>query len=118
MPSKDRKNNGGIGGAKQVENNRSKGYTLVEILVAFAVLGIAVLAIGGFFVSAARSYSSVSDETTLQYEAQLALNQMEAMIVDSALGVSYNCIDNSGNDFMTSDIGGGVKAKGGSLVVG
>ena len=75
-----------------MKNKKHKGFTLVEVLVAFAILGIAVLGIGGFFVSAARSYSSVSDETSLQYEAQLTLNQVENMLIDSTLGVSYNYV--------------------------
>ena len=75
-----------------MKSKKHNGFTLVEVLVAFAVLGIAVLGIGGFFVSAARSYSSVSDETSLQYEAQLALNQVENMLIDSTLGVSYNYV--------------------------
>lgn len=91
-----------------MKNRKQSGFTLVELLVAFAVLGIAVLGIGGFFVSAARSYSSVSDETSLQYEAQLALNQVENMLIDSTLGVSYNYVtdadeDVSGYQFVEND---------------
>ena len=86
-----------------MKKRKNKGFTLVEAVVAFAVLGIAVFGIGGFFVSAARSYSSVSDETSLQYEAQLALNQMENMLIDSNLGVSYNCVVDDVNKFVEKD---------------
>lgn len=73
------------------------------MVVAFAVLGIATLAIGGFFVSSSRSYASSSSETGLQYEAQMALNQIEGKLIDAALGVNYNLIDNSGNHFVEND---------------
>ena len=79
------------------------GFSLIEMVVAFAVLGIATLAIGGFFVSSSRSYASSSSETGLQYEAQMALNQIEGKLIDAALGVNYNLIDNSGNHFVEND---------------
>lgn len=84
-----------------------KGFTLIELIVAFAILGVAALAIGGLFVTSARSYSNVNAETTLQKEAQLALNQIENMLIDSTLGVNYNFVtdeaDSSGFQFVKSD---------------
>ncbi|MBE5955532.1 MAG: type II secretion system protein [Lachnospiraceae bacterium] len=84
-----------------------KGFTLIELIVAFAILGVATLAIGGLFVTSARSYSNVNAETTLQKEAQLALNQIENMLIDSTLGVNYNFVTNeadpSGFQFVTND---------------
>lgn len=87
---------------------KHKGFTLVELIVAFAVLGIATLAIGGFFVTSSRSYSGAKNETALQYEAQLSLNQIESMIIDSTLGVNYNLVSNetdseNGFHFVKSD---------------
>ena len=79
------------------------GFTLIEMIVSFAVLGIAVLGIGAFFVSSSRSYAGTSSETGLQYEAQMALNQIEGTLIDSTLGVNYNVVDGSGNHFLLKD---------------
>ena len=78
------------------------GFTLIELVVAFAILGVASLAIGGFFVSSSRSYASSSSETGLQYEAQMALNQIEGKLIDATLGVNYNLYNGSHN-FVEAD---------------
>lgn len=75
---------------KRVKNHF--GFSLIELVVAFAILGIASLAIGGFFVSSSRSYSTSSSETGVQYEAQMALNQIEGKLIDATLGVNYNLV--------------------------
>ena len=64
------------------------GFTLVEVLVTVAILGIAIGAIGGFMVVGARSFSSTSSEVNLQYESQLAYNQLQDLIVDAQLGIT------------------------------
>lgn len=90
------------------KRRKNLGFTLIEMITAFAVLGVAVIAIGGFFVSASRSYAGTSSETSLQYEAQLALNQIESMLLDSSLGVNYNVITSTsetsdGYNFVLND---------------
>ena len=55
---------------KRVKNHL--GFSLVEMITAFAILGVASLGVGGFFVSSSRSYSTSSSETGVQYETQMA----------------------------------------------
>ena len=79
------------------------GFTLIEMVTAFAVLGIASLAIGGFFVSTSRSYAGTSSETSIQYEAQMALNQIESKLIDATLGVNYALYDGANYTFVEKD---------------
>ena len=86
------------------------GFSLVEMITAFAVLGIATLAIGGFFVSSSRSYAGTSSETSIQYEAQMALNQIENKLIDATLGVNYALSDGAKLTFLESDGTSGASA--------
>lgn len=90
---------------KQKNRRGSAGFTLVELLVAVAILGVAVTAIGGFLISGIRSYSSTSAEAKLQNEAQMAVNQIEDIVIDAGLGVSYNVVTSSGDHFVENDGG-------------
>lgn len=78
-----------------MKNN--KGFTLVELLVATAIIGIVITAITGFMVVGSRTFASTSSEVNLQYESQLAFNQLQDLIIDTSLGVTYTYIDSSGS---------------------
>lgn len=70
----------------------NKGFTLVELLVAIAIAAIVAVSIAGFMIVGSRSYASTSSEVNLQYEAQLAFNQLQDLIIDTTLGVNYSYI--------------------------
>ncbi len=74
---------------KGLRRLKNKGFSLVEIIVAVAILGIATTAIGAFIMTAQRSYNNGSTETDLQYEAQLLSNEMQDLIIDVNRGISY-----------------------------
>lgn len=66
-----------------------KGLTLVELLVAVAIAAIVAISVGAFMIVGARSFSSTSSEVNLQYESQLAFNQLQDLVIDTSLGVTY-----------------------------
>lgn len=60
-----------------------KGFTLIEILASVAILSIVLLAIGTAMVTGTRSFAKGNAEASVQKEAQLAVNQVEDLIIDT-----------------------------------
>lgn len=73
-----------------------RGLTLVELLVSLAIAAVVALVVFGFMVIGAKTFTSTSSEVNLQHESQLAFNQMQDLIIDTALGVTYTYIENGG----------------------
>lgn len=67
------------------ESNR--GFTLVELIVSVAILGIIMAAVGAFAVSGSRAYASVSSSVNLQVESQTAMNFVREYAVDCGDGI-------------------------------
>lgn len=67
-----------------------KGFTLVELIIAVAILAIVTLAVSGFIVVGSRSYTSANTDIMLQQDAQLALNQISDVIIDTTESISYS----------------------------
>lgn len=66
-----------------------KGFTLVELIIAVAIMSIVLLAVCGFIVVGSRSYASANTDISLQQEAQLALNQISDVIIDTTDSINY-----------------------------
>lgn len=82
---------------------RNLGFSLVELIVAFAILGTATLGIGSLYVAATRSSAGVNRESELQNEAQLVTNQLEKMVISTDLGLNYRVTTADGDRFVLSD---------------
>lgn len=67
-------------------NNR--GFTLVELLVAMAILSIVVGVALGFLAHAMGAFNRSSRESNLQNEAQLTMTRLQSMVVNASHGVS------------------------------
>lgn len=68
----------------------NRGLTLVELICTVAILGLISAGIASVMVVSARNYQRGSEEAELQQAAQLAVNQIEDLIIDatSSLGGS------------------------------
>lgn len=65
---------------RKKQNN--KGFTLIELIVATALLGIVAAGAFGFMVAGANSYRSVYTNVSLQYAMQQAMGQIQETILD------------------------------------
>ena len=63
----------------------NKGFSLVELIVALAIFAIAGVAVFGFMVNSSRLYQRTNVEVKLQYEQQLAVNQIRDMYHDKQI---------------------------------
>ena len=64
---------------RKIRDNR--GLSLIELIVSLAIASIVVLAIGTLMSVGTRSYYSTSAETELQKESQIALNQINDLLI-------------------------------------
>ena len=68
----------------------NRGLTLVELLVAIAIASIVSTGVFSFMVVGARSFQKTSADVNVQHEAQLVLNQLQDLVVDTNVGVDYS----------------------------
>ena len=58
-----------------------RGFTIVELLIAIAILSIVVMSVCGFILVGSKSYASANSDINVQQEAQLSLNQMSDVLI-------------------------------------
>ena len=80
--------------------NNQKGFTLVELVIVIAILGIFGTAVFGLFSTGTRSFRDVGDDTDVQNEAQLTVNQIENLIIDATNAITYSYTAEGGSDVM------------------
>lgn len=85
---------------RKIRKNQ-KGFSLIELIVAMAILFIVSAAIFEFVIVASRHYQKETREVNLQYEAQLTMNQLQDLLIDATRGVTYSV--NGGTEKILSD---------------
>lgn len=75
---------------KKKEKLNNDGFSMVELLVATAILGIVSVIIYSFMVSGSRFYEKTSADTDIQMEAQLVANQISDLIIDCEVNIRYD----------------------------
>lgn len=75
----------------------NKGFSLVELIVAFAIFAIVGATICAFVVFGSKNYSSSNKEVKLQYEQQIAVNQIRDIVLETSEAISY---DSTGHELL------------------
>lgn len=70
--------------------NNHKGFSLVELIIVIAILGIFGTAVFSLIVVGTRSYRNVGNDSDIQNEAQLTVNQIENLVIDTTKAITYS----------------------------
>lgn len=85
----------------------NQGFTLVELIVSTAILGIIALSASAFMLAGTKSYSSLSYAVRLQYETQLAMAQLQEYTIDCNQGIAWDSTTDATNTTKTLYIANG-----------
>ncbi|MFV0465091.1 MAG: PilW family protein [Lachnospiraceae bacterium] len=82
-----------------MKNN--KGISLIELIVAVSMVAIVGGALLSFIVTSTNMYKRQNSEISLQEEAQLAVNQVENLIINATNGVRFLEVSDAGSGLVT-----------------
>lgn len=82
-------------GKKLRIQQQNSGFSLVELIIAIAILVIVTGAVCNFIIITSRNYANGNNDISVQQEAQLALNQMSDVIIDATQSINYVGYDES-----------------------
>lgn len=82
---------------KGIMRKDQSGFTLVEMLIAVTIMAIVIAAVCSFIIVGSKSYASGNSDISVQQEAQLALNQISDVLIDTTRSVNYAAYDASGS---------------------
>ncbi len=67
---------------------KNKGFTLLEVLVTVAIMGLVIVLVSGFMSTGMKTSSRANVETNLQKEAQTGLNQVTDWVMSANHGIA------------------------------
>lgn len=76
---------------------QNRGFSLVELIIAIAILVIVTGAVCSFIVVTSRNYANGNNDISVQQEAQLAFDQISDVLIDARSSINYAGDDGSGS---------------------
>ncbi len=67
----------------------NKGMSLLEVLIAIVICSILAASVFGFIIAGVRFFKNNSEEVNMQSDAQMAFNQVQDLVIDTAYSVTY-----------------------------
>lgn len=77
----------------------NKGYSLVELLLTIAIMGLVMLGVAMIMRTTSVTYKDGSNEVTMQTEAQIVANQIEEIFMDGTGSYCYSYSFDGGKKF-------------------
>lgn len=74
---------------KKMRRN-NKGVSLVELIIAIAILSIVGIAICGFMAFGSKNFATSTKNVKLQYEQQVTVNRIRDIILETSRGISFD----------------------------
>ena len=68
----------------------NKGFSLVELIVSFAILAIAGTAIYGLMSAGTNHFTRTGTDVGLQYEQQVVVNRLRDTLIEASNAINYN----------------------------
>lgn len=72
-----------------MKESKNKGFSLVEIVVAVAIVAVVCFVGYRFFNVSNNIFTSAKSESDVQNESQMAINQIQDLLIDTSRGMSY-----------------------------
>ncbi|RKD27890.1 prepilin-type N-terminal cleavage/methylation domain-containing protein [Caminicella sporogenes DSM 14501] len=79
--------------------NNKHGFTLVEVLISIAIMGIILSAVFSFFLSNYKTFIKSDNQIEAQYQAQIAMNELVENIMEAEALVVADLGNRIGNKY-------------------
>lgn len=73
-----------------IRKSNNKGLSLIELIVAVAILAVVGVAIMGFVAFSSRNYSQANKNVKLQYEQQMTVNRIRDVVLETSRAIAYD----------------------------
>ena len=68
----------------------NRGLSLVELIIAVAIMAIVGIGIMGFVSFSSRNYTQANKNVKLQYEQQITVNRLRDIVMETSRGIGYD----------------------------